>query len=105
MTYEATAGDNVATCTYTPTSADAGTYIVRAEYTGYRQYEPSGSAAAPLTVTTIPTVTTLTVSPAQASPGQTVTLTGTAGSRTGPGQWGASAYFPLAWECRRPLQS
>jgi hypothetical protein len=33
--------DGVATCTYTPTSADAGTYLVRAGYTGDGQYESS----------------------------------------------------------------
>ena len=70
--------DGVATCTYTPTSADAGTYLVRAGYTGDRQYESSTSAAASLAVTAIATVTALTsVSPAQADPGQTVTLTAT----------------------------
>jgi hypothetical protein len=84
VTYDAAAGDNVATCTYTPTSADAGTYLVRAEYTGYRQYERSDSAAAPLTVTAIATATTLTsVSPTEASPGQTVTLSAAVTSQAG----------------------
>ena len=70
--------DNVATCTFTPTSAYAGTYLVQATYTGSGQYEGSISAEGSLTVTAIATVTTLTsVSPDAASPGQTVTLTAT----------------------------
>lgn len=76
VTYDATAGDNTATCDFTPTAGYSGSYTVGAGYTGYRQYEPSDSAGVPLTITALATVTTLTsVSPDQASPGQTVTLT------------------------------
>jgi hypothetical protein len=86
--------DNVATCTYTPTSAEAGPYLVRAGYIGYQQYEPSTSAAAPLTVTAIATVTTLTsVSPAEASPGQTVTLTATVTDQAGDNLSGGTVTF------------
>jgi hypothetical protein len=75
VTYQGASGDNVATCDFTPSDAYSGSYVVRAGYGGYRQYELSDSAAVPLTITTLTTVTTLTsVSPAQASPGQTVTL-------------------------------
>jgi len=85
---------NVATCTYTPTSADAGTYLVRAAYTGYQQYESSTSAAAALTVTAISTVTTLTsVSPAEASPGQIVTLTATVTDQAGDNLTGGTVGF------------
>ncbi len=84
---------NVATCTYTPTSADAGTYVVRAQYGGYQQYESSGSAAASLTVTAIGTVTTLTVGPAAADPGQTVTLTATVTDQAGDNLSGGTVGF------------
>jgi hypothetical protein len=85
---------NVATCTYTPTSADAGTYLVGAGYTGYRQYESSASAAASLTVTAIATVTALTsVSPDEASPGQTVTLTATVTDQAGDNLTGGTVTF------------
>ena len=95
VTYQPTAGDNVATCAYTPTSADTGTYLVRAGFGGYRQYESSDSAAAGLTVTTpVPTVTTLTsVSPDQASPGQTVTLTATVTDQAGDNLSGGTVGF------------
>jgi hypothetical protein len=86
--------DNVATCTYTPTSAEAGPYLVRAGYTGYRQYESSASAAASLTVTAIATGTALTsVSPAEASPGQTVTLTATVTDQAGDNLTGGTVTF------------
>jgi hypothetical protein len=94
VTDEGTAGDNVATCTYTPSNADVGTYLVRAAYNGYRQYEPSDSAAASLTVAAIPTATTLTsVSPGQASPGQTVTLTATVRDQAGDNLSGGTVGF------------
>jgi Bacterial Ig-like domain (group 3) len=85
---------NVATCTYTPTNADAGTYTVRAEYGGDQQYGSSASAAASLTVTAIATVTTLnSVSPAAADPGQTVTLTATVTDQAGDSLTGGTVTF------------
>lgn len=94
VTDQGTAGDNVATCAYTPSNADVGTYLVRAAYVGYRQYQPSGSAAASLTVAAIPTATTLTsVSPGQASPGQTVTLTATVRDQAGDNLSGGTVGF------------
>jgi hypothetical protein len=85
---------NVATCTYTPTGADAGTYLVRAGYTGDTQYGSSTSAAASLAVTAIATVTTLTsVSPAAADPGQTVTLTATVTDQAGDSLTGGTVTF------------
>jgi hypothetical protein len=94
VTDEGTAGDNVATCTYTPSNADVGTYLVRATYIGYRQYERSDSAAVSLTVAAIPTTTTLTsVSPGQASPGQTVTLTATVRDQAGDNLSGGTVGF------------
>lgn len=94
VTDEGTSGENVATCTYTPSNADVGTYIVRADYLGYRQYQTSDSAAVPLTVAMIPTTTTLTsVSPGQASPGQTVTLTATVRDQAGDNLSGGTVGF------------
>lgn len=84
---------NVATCTYTPTSAQAGTDAVRAQYGGYQQYESSGSAAVPLAVTAITTDTTLTVSPATADAGQTVTLTATVTDQAGDNLAGGTVGF------------
>lgn len=76
LIYNTTAGDNVATCDFTPTDAYAGSYVVGAGYGGYRQYELSDSAKVPLTISALATATALSpASPAQASPGQTVTLT------------------------------
>jgi hypothetical protein len=94
VTDEAAAGDNVATCAFTPTSADAGAYLVRAEYLGDRQYESSDSAAASLTVAAMPTQTSLSsVSPGQASPGQTVTLTAIVTDQAGDNLSGGSVGF------------
>lgn len=43
LSYNPATGENVATCTYTPQSAE--TDVMLAEYSGYGQYEESGSTA------------------------------------------------------------
>ncbi len=82
LTYNAAARDNVAACSYTPAAADEGIYTVTAGYSGYGRYQGSSSGTMGLDVGQ-PTTTALTVSPAQVSAGQVVTLTATVSGQAG----------------------
>lgn len=95
LTYDAAEHDNVGTCSYTAGSEWAGSDLVVAEYSGYGQYEESGSPAKPLTITATPTQTTLTVNPTTASPGQPVTLTASITDQAGDNLSGGMATFYL----------
>jgi hypothetical protein len=82
--------DGVATCAYTPQSAQ--TDILFAEFSGYQQYQASDSGSDDVTVTAA-TTTTLKISSTQVSPGQTVTLTATVTDQAGDGLSGTVSFY------------
>jgi len=95
LTYDAAEHDNVGTCSYTVRSEWAGSDLVAAGYSGYGQYEESGAAVQPLTITAISTQTAVTVSQSTASPGQQVTVTASITDQAGDNLSGGTVSFFL----------
>jgi hypothetical protein len=91
-THAQLSGD-VATCSYTPQSAQTDMFL--AGYSGDQQFKESESGSAAVTVVE-PTTTTLTISSTQVSPGQTVTLTATVTDQAGDDLSGGTVSFDVA---------
>jgi hypothetical protein len=94
VTYNTAADENIAACTFTPTAEYEGPYTVSAGYSGYGQYRASESGIVDLNVGQ-PTTTALTVSPAQVSAGQTITLTAVVTDQGGDNLSGGTMDFYL----------
>jgi len=88
-THAQLSGD-VATCSYTPQTAQ--TDLLFAVYSGYQQFKESESGSAAVTVVAS-TTSTLAISSAQVSPGQTVTLTATVTDQSGDDLSGGTVSF------------
>jgi hypothetical protein len=90
-THAQLSGD-VATCSYTPQSAQTDMFF--AVYSGDQQFKESESGSAAVTVVES-TTATLTISSTQVSPGQTVTLTATVTDQAGDNLSGGTVTFAV----------